>query len=99
MAACSSLPVTAPGHKVEVTRFEAPIQAEANTRHVQHCPLLAGATFGDLAHAYACEDGEITLANCRLDRAAGRALSADCAELLKKLPEITLAPTASTAPP
>lgn len=83
LTGCSSAPVVAPSHAVEVTHYEAPVQAEANTRQVSHCPLRAGSTFGDLAHAYACSDGEITLANCRLDRAGARPLSDDCKALLE----------------
>lgn len=73
--------MVAPSHAVEVTHYEAPVQAEANTRPVSHCPLQQGATFGDLASAYACSDGQITLANCRLDRAGGRPLSDECKAL------------------
>ena len=66
---------------MEVTRYEAKPIAEALTQPLPRCMLPAAPTWAEVWSWGLCSDGQVLLANCRLDRIAGRP-SKDCDALL-----------------
>jgi len=70
-----------PSHAVEVVRYEEKPLPEALTRPLPRCTLPPAPTWADVWSWGLCSDGQVMLADCRLDRIAGRG-SQDCDALL-----------------
>ena len=65
---------------MEVTRYEEKPIAEALIQPLRRCVLPPAPTWADVWSWGLCSDEQVMLANCRLDRIAGRA-SPTCAGL------------------
>lgn len=83
--ACTPAIQVQPSHPVEVTRYiERPIAQEL-TQPLRRCVLPSGATWADVWGWAVCSDNEVLLANCRMDRIAGRK-SPECDALASPAP-------------
>ncbi len=79
--ACTQAIQVRPSHPVEVTHYQEKPIAEALTQPLERCVLPPTATWADVWSWGLCSDGQVMLANCRLDRIAGRS-SPGCDALL-----------------
>src|SRR5215472_12855476 len=70
--ACTPALQVKPSHAVEVVRYEERPLPDALTRRLERCTLPPVPTWADVWSWGLCSDGQVMLADCRLDRIAGR---------------------------
>src|SRR5579859_3974265 len=70
--ACAPALRVQPSHPVEVTRYVERPMAQELTQPLARCVLSPKATWAEVWSWALCSDNEVMMANCRLDRIAGR---------------------------